>query len=533
MNFGSKYLPLRTVIIMLVCSVVIIALVITGVLLINASTESIEHHQGEKAMSIAQTVSITPLVIEALEKNQRGRDVQSFTRNIQQETNMLFIVVMDMNGIRLSHPDPSRIGKRFIGGDEKEVLKGKKYTSTAEGTLGPSLRAFHPVFNESGKQIGAVSVGISLQSVNEAANKRKKIIFTGMGAGIVIGMIGAIILAANINRILFGLEPAAIASLLQERNAMLESVREGIIAVNNKAEIVVANAEAIKIFQKAGLDPDPIGKKADEYLPKSRLVRILQSPKAEYDQESDINGLPILVNRVPIILNGKLAGAISTFRDKTEMKLLAEQLTGIKTYADALRAQTHEFMNTLHVITGMVHMKEYKELESYLRKQTKLYQTESSSIGHIVKDPVIAGFLLSKRSYARENKVKLNLEVTRPLPASNNHEMTHHIITILGNLIENAFDAVKEKHEKRVDITIEYNGFACTITVKDNGEGIPLEIRNLLFDQTVSTKGANHGYGLLNVKKSVQSLSGKISFHTSNEGTVFKVVFPYREERSE
>lgn len=175
MNFGSKYLPLRTVIIMLVCSVVIIALVITGVLLINASTESIEHHQGEKAMSIAQTVSITPLVIEALEKNQRGRDVQSFTRNIQQETNMLFIVVMDMNGIRLSHPDPSRIGKRFIGGDEKEVLKGKKYTSTAEGTLGPSLRAFHPVFNESGKQIGAVSVGISLQSVNEAANKRKKL----------------------------------------------------------------------------------------------------------------------------------------------------------------------------------------------------------------------------------------------------------------------------------------------------------------------------------------------------------------------
>src|SRR5690606_24532038 len=130
----------------------------------------------------------------------------------------------------------------------------------------------------------------------------------------------------------------------------------------------------------------------------------------------------------------------------------------VRTYADALRAQTHEFMNILHVITGMIHIKEYAGLEMYLRKQTKLFQTETGSVSNIVKDPVIAGFLLSKGSYAREKQVKLSYTANTPLPVSEEPDTAHHMITILGNLIENAFDAVKNNIEKRVSVSIQYNG---------------------------------------------------------------------------
>lgn len=531
MNFGKKYISLQTVIIIFVVTVVIAALTATGILLANATADNIEKHQAEKAMGIAQTVSAVPLIKKSLEENGDPEEMQAFTRKIRQDTNMLFIVVMDMEGKRKTHPNAELIGKPFVGGDEIHALKGKRYTSIAEGTLGPSLRAFHPVYNDEGKQIGAVSVGISLKNVKEAVNKSRNIIYAGMGVGILLGVIGAVFLARRINRILFGLEPYKIANLLEERNAMLESVREGIIAVNPEHTIVVANAEALRIFQKAGLPPDPVGKKVDEYLPVSRLIRILQSAKPEYDQESDINGLPILVNRVPVKVNGQIVGAISTFRDKSEMKALAEQLTGVRTYADALRAQTHEFMNTLHVITGMVHIKEYDGLEKYLRKQTRLYQSETGSVSNIVKDPVIAGFLLSKRSYARENMVKLNLSSNIPLPVSADPNTAHHMITILGNLIENAFDAVKENTEKHVSVTIDYDGLACTMTVKDNGKGIHQEIRDNIFQKAKSTKGPYNGFGLSNVRQSVRALGGTITFETEEKaGTSFTVKFPYREK---
>lgn len=530
MNFGKKYISLQSAIIIFVVTVVVVALSVTGILLANTTAHNIEMHQAEKAMGIAQTVSEVPIVKQSLVGDAQTEDVQAFIRKIRQDTNMLFIVVMDMDRKRKTHPNFKLIGKEFVGGDELPVLKGKRYTSIAEGTLGPSLRAFHPVYNDQGKQIGAVSVGISLKNVKEAVNKSNYIIYAGMGVGIVIGVVGAVLLARRINRILFGLQPYKIANLLEERNAMLESVREGIIAVNPEYDIVVANAEAIRIFQKAGLPPDPIGRKIDEYLPVSRLIRILQSNKAEYDQESDINGLPILVNRVPVTVNGQVVGAISTFRDKSELKTLVEQLTGIRTYAEALRAQTHEFMNILHVITGMLHIKEYDGLENYLRKQTKLFQAETGSVSNIVKDPVMAGFLLSKGSYARENQVKLSFSANKPLPESADPNISHHLITIIGNLIDNAFDAVRKNVEKRVVLNIEYDDSHCTITIKDNGKGIRGDIRGTIFQKAKSTKGPDKGFGLYNVRQSVEALGGIITFDSDETGTSFMVRFPYKEE---
>ncbi|WP_347230924.1 hypothetical protein [Mesobacillus subterraneus] len=222
---------LSIIIIFFVCLVVLISLMITDLLISNSVSKNIRKTQEEKALIVARTVSKSNIVIHALEDKQAARAVQDYTNEIQSATDVLFIVIMDMNGIRLTHPNEEMIGKSFVGGDEKAALKGKEYVSVSRGTLGQSVRAFTPIYNDKNKQIGAAAVGISLSSLETALETSHKNILIVTIFGLLIGIIGAIILAKYIKKILLGLEPFAISRILEERSTMLQSVHEGIIAV--------------------------------------------------------------------------------------------------------------------------------------------------------------------------------------------------------------------------------------------------------------------------------------------------------------
>lgn len=531
MRIGNKYLRLQTGLVFLVCTVVIFALAVTGFLISREVADKTKKNMSDKAMNIARIVAHSPLVIEALEGKRDEADIQSFTSKIQDITNVRFIVVMDMNRIRKSHPDKGKIGKRFVGGDEDQAINGNEYNSVADGTLGTSLRAFEPIRNAQGKQIGVVAVGIMLNNVQEVVAQSTRHIYAGVAVGFFVGVFGAWMLARKIKTILFGLEPFQIASLLQERNAMLQSVREGILAVNQEKIIVVTNAEAIRMLQRAGIYDNPIGKNIEEYLPKSRLQNVLESGIAEYDQEQELNGMTFVVNRVPVMVKNQVVGAIATFRDKTELKQLAEQLTGVKLYAEALRVKTHEFMNKLHVMLGMAHIGEYDKLSLYIHQITNHYQMEIGSVSRIVKDPVLAGFLLSKLSYAREKGVKLNISGNFSIPQPKDPEIMDEIITIIGNLIDNGVEAVEGREKQEIDISLGYNGTVFSISIKDNGGGIPEEIREEIFEKGFSTKGKNRGYGLFLVRNSVERLGGTLTLTSDTEWTMFTVILPYKERR--
>ena len=413
-------------------------------LLISAKVSiSTEKNLADKASNIAHIVANSPTIIEALSGKRDEKDIQELSNRIRKLSNVEFIVVTDMEGIRKSHPEVDKLGKHFVGGDDAEALKGHEYISTAEGTLGMSLRAFVPVFTSDGKQVGVVVVGILLNTVQQAVSQNRTIIYFGIGLGFIVGVIGAMLLAQSIKKTMFGLEPSEISKLLEERNAMLYSVREGVMAVDENSRITLVNEEAVRIFGAAGIT-NLIGEKVEECIPNTRLDQVLKAGQAEFDQEQHLKGINILTNRMPILVNGKIVGAISTFRDKTEIKLLAEQLTGVKQYADALRAQTHEFMNKLHIILGMVNMKYYDELADYINSIAGKYQDEVGFIVRHIKDPVLAGFILGKMSYAREINVTLNVCEDCFVPEPENPELTHELVTILGNLVENAIEAVKD-----------------------------------------------------------------------------------------
>lgn len=515
---------LRTVILFFVCAVVMFSLLVTDLLITETVTDSVEAGQIDKAQNASRIVAHTPLVAEALAGQRDPGDIQSFANQIQQVTGVEFVVVMDMNGIRQSHPDPAEVGKPFAGGDEQYVLAGEEHISTAKGTLGPSLRSFTPVLSEDGTQVGAVAVGLSTESVQKAVQESRYDIYIGTLAGLLAGVIGAVLLSRYIKKVLLGLEPFAIARLLEERNAMLHSVHEGIIAVDRDSRVTLMNKAAEALFQKGEKEPVPI----------RSLQRVMETEREEIDQQQRLNGVELLVNSVPIRVGETVAGAIATYRDKTEVKQLAEQLTGVRLYADALRAQTHEFMNKLHVILGMVQMKSYEELELFIRQTVDFKSNEIQLMTEKINDPVLAGFLSGKLSYARESGAVLHVSCEYPIPQPKNPALTHDLITVIGNLVDNAVDAVQDQPVKDVHISFSYGEDILTIEVSDSGSGMEPKTQARLFEKGFSTKGTGRGIGLALIRDILEEREGDFDLSsTQGYGTIFTVYVPYEEKGEE
>lgn len=528
---GKPKWSLQTTITFLVCLVVLMALLVTDLLITWRVTQGAQQAQAEKATDIARMTAQNPIVIAGLSSPEDGGAIQQTAEKIRRATHVEFVVVMDMKGIRKSHPNKDRIGQHFVGGDEGAVLKGKETTSIAKGTLGPSLRAFTPVYNQQKEQIGAVAVGISLEKVNNAVSHSRHIIYIALCFGLMVGVIGAVFLAKKIKNILFGLEPGEIAKILEERSAMIQSAKEGIIAVNQKGMVTLINHEGKRLLQKAGMAAKEYGQ-LEDYLSSAKFKQALLAGESLTDFEQELNGITILINQSPVIVKENIVGAILTFRDKTEIKQLAEQLTGARVYAEALRARSHEFMNKLHVILGLIHMENYQALSSYITDIVDHQQSEVTFVVERFRDPVLAGFILGKLSYAREAGADFIISGEGILPKAENPDTIHNVITILGNLIDNALDAVKDSPQKRLTLRFDYFEDTLVVELHDTGKGIADPLKDQIFSKGFSTKGENRGFGLFLAWQSVERLNGEIELESrAGEGTTFIVSIPYKSKK--
>lgn len=526
---NSPRFKLSSIMIFFIFLVVLISLSITILLITDTTSDNIENQLEEKAVIISRTVAESQIVREGLQSADLEAGIQEYTVTIQEATDVLFIVVMDMEGLRKSHPVPELIGKPFMGGDEKRVLMGEAYTSQSEGTLGKSLRSFTPIMDSEENQIGAVAVGISLDKVQSSIQQSQAKILMGSAIGLLVGIIGAFWLAWYIKKSLFGLEPYAIARIHEERNQMLQSVHEGIIAIDADSKIVLVNKSARQIFHKAGLtDKEPIGMDINEFLPGAMLERMLDYQQTDLDEEQNFNGISVISNRVPLVVNDQVIGAIATFRDKTEVNQLAEQLTGVQLYADTLRAQSHEFMNQLHVLLGMIKLEEYGQVKKFISKLTDHQVHEVGAVTQHIKDPVLSGFIIGKISYAREAHVELTVRCETAIPKPKESAVTHELITILGNVTDNAIDSVLASEQKLVSIELSYIDDLLEMAISDSGPGIPADFQDAIFSKGVSSKeGVDRGFGLYLAKNSVTKLEGSIEVLSEPSRTVFSIIVPY------
>lgn len=441
------------------------------------------------------------------------------------KTGVEFIVVMDMNGIRYSHPVKSKIGERFIGGDEERVLKsGEEYISTANGSLGVSVRAFAPIYDDGNKQIGAVAVGILYnQFDNELYNKMYKFMPI-IVMGLILGISGAIAISYNIKNAIFGLEPEEIALILKQKETVIENIKEGIIALDNRACITLFNQEASRILR---LKENDIGKPISDFIYGSKAENVLESGKSIKNVEIKARpGLNIMC-KYSIIrgFKNQILGLVMNFEDLTEVRKMAEELTGIKKMAWSLRAQNHEFMNKLHTISGLVQLEEYDEVIKFINVIAESKKNITTIISEKIKDVSIAALILSKYSKCEEARIKLIIDDSSRINKLPQYMESEELVSVIGNLIENSIDAVKNDGTGEIFMKIFEEDEKMKIIIKDNGEGIPENIRSSIFQMGVSSKEGSRGFGMYIVKKIIDEAEGTIDFELNN-GTKWSISIP-------
>lgn len=399
-------------------------------------------------------------------------------------------------------------------------------------------KAFGFVKNDYNETIGYVVTGYSDDIINKSTIDAVLFLLLTTILGLVIGILGAIFLAGRIKKVLFDYEPEEIARLLQERNIILNSVREGIININASGIITVVNSEARTLLKQADIsDTDDLcGKSAMDVLKNVPLHDIIKEGRSFADASIKFGNTIFVMTAVPLLgLDGsdKILGAVITFRKKSVVEEMANQLTGFKNYATALRAQTHEFMNKMHVIMGLIDMKAYDELKNYTQEIAYNRQSEVSYIVTRLKDITLSGFILGKISRSRELDIDFSLTDESELHGDLDVPSVHDLVLIVGNLIENAFDALKNfDGERIVNLSILDFDKEIVIVVEDSGPGMSEETIKKIYRRGFSTKGdGGHGFGLFLAKQSVDSLNGTISVESSlGEGTVFTVRLPVKKE---
>lgn len=392
------------------------------------------------------------------------------------------------------------------------------------------------VKNDRGDVVGYIVTGYSDEIVNNSTIDSVLFLLLMTVLGLVVGIWGAIYLAKRIKSVLFGYEPEEIARMLRERDILLNSVREGIVNVNSNGRITLVNSEASVLLQQAGIKnvSEIMGMNASDVLKRLPINDIIKDGKTLVDASVKIGNTIFILTAVPLLLEDKnIIGAVLTFRKKSVVEEMANQLTGFKNYATALRAQTHEFMNKMHVIMGLIDMKAYDELKNFTQEIAYNRQSEVSYVVTRLKDITLSGFILGKISRSRELDIDFSLTEESELHSELDVPSVHDIVLIAGNIIENAFDALKNfDGERIVNLSILDFGREIVIVVEDSGPGMDESIRKHIFQRGFSSKcESGHGFGLYLVKHSIDSLNGSISVESApGEGTIFTVRLPIKKE---
>ncbi len=518
--------------ILLVCLLVFSLTLVAGGMYTAMISEVMEDQIGKRALQVSRTVAQIPLVHQQIVKPQPEGILQQLAEKIRQEVGAEFIVIGNRNGIRFSHPKPDRLGKQMVGGDNAPALeRGEAYVSRAVGTLGPSIRGKVPIIAENGNIIGVVSVGYLQENVRHIIQEQQLKVGTLIGILMMLGVFGAVHISNHFKQKIFNLEPEQIARLFSERASIIESIREGIIAIDREARVTVANHVAIKSVGKQSED-ELLGRPIREVLPGAKLSRILAGGEQRFDHEFEISGTMMILNTVPMIENGQIIGAVASFRRKDELDILAKQLSQVKEYSEMLRAQTHEYSNKLHTIAGLIQIGHEKEALDLIGKETAGYQGLIAFLAKAVPFPILAAFIIGKYNHAQELRIRFEIDPESQLtdvPPELNREK---LVTILGNLIDNAFDAALHgKNKPQVSLSMTDSGNDLVFEIGDSGLGIPTELAEKIFARGFTTKQEDRGHGLFLVMTALQGLGGEITLGDSElGGALFTVFIPKRRD---
>jgi two-component system CitB family sensor kinase len=499
-------------------------------LLVGASSRLIKtvayEETGERALAVARTVAALPAVVDAFSTPAPSAIIQPLVEDLRAASQAEFIVVGNMDLIRYSHPRPSEIGKRMVGEDDDAVLHGRESVTRASGTLGASVRGKVPIFDREHRQIGVVSTGFLVQGVERRVDRMVRGVALACAAALLFGLVGAWLLSGHFKRQILGMEPEKIAFTTREQAAILESIREGVVAVNSEGRVVTCNRAAKELLAVG--DAEVMGQEIAAVIPQSRLPEVLRTGAPNHDQPMIVGESLVFANRVPVHLEGRVIGAVSTFRDQLVLDELEGRLADVGHYVEDLRAQRHEFMNRLHLVLGLLHAGDSAAAQEVIERVNEEYQRAADFYLARIRDPAVVGILVGRTHQARELGVELVVSpdsfVSSPCP----HREA--VVTVLGNAVANALEALRSMSAPRerpeVRVTVREEADRVLVEVLDNGPGLAAAAGGELFDAGVSTKGAGRGLGLALVARAVAAAGGEVTLEDVGAGALFRATLP-------
>ena len=439
------------------------------------------------------------------------------------------LVVCDTTSTRFFHNEDDRVGEKFVGSDEGDILLGEApYISVAVGTLGLQRRAFHAVLDENGAVIGFAMASVLNAHLTDIRNE---IILTFLAVLVCMIGLGLLVSAGimrHLRKILLGHQPEEFRNLYIERDEVLDALEEGIFAISNDGRVILMNQSAKAIL---ALPPEESaeGRPLAELFPETRLPDVLRTGVPEYNIDLTIKGQNIISSRIPIFTEGKIIGAVSIFRNKTETAKLAEELTGAKYMVDTLRAFNHEFMNKLHIILGHLELNEVTKAKDYILGTSLVSGEAVSDIAKRVPLQNLAALLTGKLVRARELGIKLSLKPDSCFETKSSYLPADCYVTIIGNLLENAIDELNSGAypTKEIELGVYAQEGHTIITCDDTGGGIPGKILDAIYDRHTTTKGEGHGIGFALIKEIVDRYQGTIQIDTEKDvGTSIEITLP-------
>jgi two-component system CitB family sensor kinase len=513
-------------ILMAVLGIVVVTMAIGLGLYVSLARSTADANATERASNIAAAVGDMSVVASALAAGDPHGTIRTIADKVVRDTGASYVVVIGANGLRYSHPNPALIGQRIA--EPVVALDGHIHTGVDNGSLGRSANARAPIRDSTGKPIGEVSVGILETEVAARMNQVVGYVILYSLLALAVGVVASLILARAIKRATFGLEPAEIVALVQEREAMLHGIREGVIGFDPQGRMNVINDEARRLLSLTGAT---LGQQLDELVSPGRLHDILSGAVTDADAVAVTDENLLVVNRMPVTVAGRKAGWVVTIRDHTEMEALLRQLDSVESITTALRAQEHEFSNRLHALSVLLELGEVEEATSYAGQLTTQATLVADDVRARIGPPVVAALLLAKMTVAAERGVQVRLDPdSRMLTGARDHTA---LLTVLGNLVDNAVDATGadpgERHPRQVVVQLVGTDHEVNLSVWDNGPGIPHDRLEQVFVDGYSTKpprgGLHRGVGLALVHRLVARAGGSIVV-TSQEGARFDVRLP-------